>query len=122
MYNLTGGKDYTPGPYDITFTTGRRSVTLYNPVIDDALVEKDEAFSLFINGSSLPDGIVVGDISYARVTIYDEDCKHVTINKIYMYNIIFGAPFVIMYNSLLPTLSIDHCSLYLVTKQLIEKL
>ena len=79
MYNLTGGKDYSPGPYDITFTDGRNSVTLYNPVIDDLLVEKIEIFSLFINASSLPVGVVIGNISYARMTIYDDDCEYITI-------------------------------------------
>ena len=75
MCDLTGDKDYRPGPYDITFRAGRTSVPLYNPVIDDLLVEDTEVFVLFINASSLPAGVVVGDIPYARVTVYDDDCK-----------------------------------------------
>ena len=81
MYILAGGKDYRPGPYGITFTAGRGSVTLDNPVIDDLLVEQVEVFSLFINASSLPVGVVVGNISYARITIYDDDCEYIIIKK-----------------------------------------
>ena len=43
-------------------------------------MEDIEVFVLFINASSLPAGVVVGDIPYARVTVYDDDCKCIHIS------------------------------------------
>lgn len=76
---FTGGKDYKVGPYYVTFTTGRKEISLDNIIFDDEIVEDDEYFNLIINSSSLPSGVIVGDQPYTTVTINDEDCEYIII-------------------------------------------
>lgn len=79
MYDLTGVKDYKPGPYSATFAAGEKRFLFGNPVIDDQIVENVEYFVLIINSSSLPSGVIVGEIAHTRVTIYDDDCECIAI-------------------------------------------
>ena len=66
--------DYISGPYTVTFPAGVMSVPFNIPINDDNILEDNENFTLTIN-SSLPIGVMVGNLSQATVTIVDNDCK-----------------------------------------------
>ena len=67
--------DYNAGPYSVTFPAGINRTLLTVTIIDDNIVERSENFILFIDQSSLPDNVAVGDRSQTAVTISDDDCK-----------------------------------------------
>ena len=74
--NVTGGGvDYDSGPYTVTFPVGQTRVALNIPINDDAIVEDNEKFTLFMN-KPLPNRVTVRrrDIK-ASFTIIDNDCK-----------------------------------------------
>ena len=61
--------------YTIDLSAGSINETFSVTIIDDNILENDEAFSLIINATSLPDKVVVGDISRTTVMIVDDDGK-----------------------------------------------
>ena len=67
--------DYTSGTYSVTFFAGNTVGALSIPIIDDNIFEENENFSLTINPSSLPNGVMVGYPGLATVTIVDYDGK-----------------------------------------------
>jgi len=68
--------DYDSGPYPVTFLAGVTNVTFDVPIHDDSILEGNENFILTIDLSTLPtDGVTVGDLGSATVTIVDDDCK-----------------------------------------------
>ena len=86
MHNLVGHEDYRPGPYSVKFPAGKTRFSFSNRIVkDDIIVEEDEYFTLFINPSSLPSGIVLGDHSRTTVIIDDDDCKYATTPCIHAY-------------------------------------
>ena len=77
LRKFTGtGKDYSSGPYKVTFPAGVTQIEVNVPITnDDQVEEKAESFSLSINSSSLPMDITVGNPDQATVTIVDDDGK-----------------------------------------------
>ena len=75
---FTGGMDYIPGPYMITFPANRTRASL-NVTVD--VVECNKIFNLTVNSSSLstPCSINIGDPSLATVTIVDHNGNHVIV-------------------------------------------
>jgi len=57
------------------FRKGMSSASFNIDINDDMILENDETFSLTINASSLPFGVVRGNPHTARVTIEDDECK-----------------------------------------------
>ena len=71
--NVTGGNDYTAGPYTVTFSAGETSASFSIPITDDNTFEATETFSLSFDPSSLP-GRVTSDATLTA-TIMDDDSK-----------------------------------------------
>ena len=67
--------DYTSGPYSVTFPAGITNVTFNIQIINDNMVENNETFTLAIDSSSLPTGIMVDSPRQATVTIINDDGK-----------------------------------------------
>ena len=74
MYIIGDGQDYNSRQYNITFNVGVNSVSFDISVIDDDILEHNESFNLGL--CSLPDNVIVGDISQATVTIVNDDSKY----------------------------------------------
>ena len=66
--SATAGSDYTATSGTLTFTTGQTSKTIPVPLIDDALNEADETFTLTLSNATvaLTDATATG-------TIFDDD-------------------------------------------------
>ena len=61
----------------MTIKRGERNATFHVDVINDALYENDEDFSLVIVADSLkPDSICLGHAVTTKVTIVDDECKY----------------------------------------------
>ena len=73
--NVTGGVDYTAGPYDVTIAAGETSVSFNVPITDDNTLELDETFTLNVNPSLLPAQVTVGSTGASTVTITNDDSK-----------------------------------------------
>ena len=89
--SFTGGVDYTPGPYSVTFPSGMTIASFDISITDDNIFEGSEDVKIEIIGS-LPNGIAVGDPDHATVTIVDDDSKmaSLTAHRItYAYNYIY---------------------------------
>ena len=67
--------DYTSGPYPVTFPAGMTNYTFNIPIRNDNMVENNETFTLAIDSSSLPTGVMVGSPRQATVTIINDDGK-----------------------------------------------
>ena len=61
--------------YTINLNAGSINEMFNVSIIDDNILEDDEAFSLIINATSLPNKVTVGDPSVVTVTIMDNDGK-----------------------------------------------
>lgn len=70
--NLTavGGADYISTNGTLTFLEGENAATILIPIIDDASVEGDETFEIYLSN---PGGAVLGTPTVATVTIVDND-------------------------------------------------
>ena len=85
--DFSGGVDYAHDPtkiYNFTFPVG---ATCASPdasvlIIDDAISENDEAFSIAINEMYLPYGIKLGSTKRATVLIEDNDSKWLLNDKL----------------------------------------
>ena len=73
--SYTGGIDYFPGPFSVTFPAGVTSVPFNVTLADDDLVEPYETFTLYIDTSSLPDSVKRVYPYSVSVTIVDDDSK-----------------------------------------------
>jgi len=71
--NITDGLDYDSEVQDVTFTPGQIYATANINIIDDANVEGDEFFDIFIVDSTLSADVIIGNSSQATVTIVDND-------------------------------------------------
>ena len=69
------GTDYGAGPYSVTFPAGSTRALLNISIIDDDIAESIENFTLFIDPSSLPSNVTMGDYNQTTITILDNDCK-----------------------------------------------
>ena len=70
-HNITGGEDYSSGPYNVTFTAGTTNSSFTISINDDDIFEDNESFALII--FSLPNIITAGDPRQATVTIVDNE-------------------------------------------------
>ena len=70
-YNITGGDDYSSGPYNVLFTAGTTNSSFTISISDDNTFEDNESFVLTI--TSLPNIITAGDPLQATVTIVDDE-------------------------------------------------
>ena len=77
LNHFTGGVDYVPGVYNVTFKKGDTYKYFYVSIIDDDVYEGDETF--FIHLEELPHGIVPAFPSTAKITIEDDESKHTNI-------------------------------------------
>jgi len=73
-YHFTGGVDYEPGPYNVTFLPGTQLRFFTINIINDKLYEGNEIFNLSVDTSTLPRGIGYDGVE-ACVTIEDDECK-----------------------------------------------
>ena len=62
--------------YTVTFSAGVNSYQLNILITDDNILEDNETFSLTIDWSTLPDGVVIGNASEVTVTIMDDDGEY----------------------------------------------
>ena len=69
------GVDYGSGIYTVTFPAGTQRVPFEIPITDDIMYEGIEVFTLSIVPSSIPDGINLGNLGSATVTIMDDESK-----------------------------------------------
>ena len=74
-FSVGGGQDYNSGPYNVTFTIDIPIVSFPIPIIDDQILEQDEIF--YLDLQSLPDNVIVGDISQATVAIVNDEGKYI---------------------------------------------
>ena len=72
---ITGGDDYTPGPFTATIPAGQRSVTFNISITDDNVFELNEDFTLTVDSSSLPTGVSVPTNCLLVVMIENDDGK-----------------------------------------------
>ena len=70
-----GNVDYYPGPYSVTFPAGETRASFNVLIADDNIVERDEAFTLYINANTLPSGGVRIRPYSVSIIIEDYDCK-----------------------------------------------
>lgn len=73
VMNAGADNDYSPGPYNITFSSEDVRVSFNISIVDDDILEPSEEFVLSIDSSSLPDGVTVGAQSNATVIIVDNN-------------------------------------------------
>ena len=67
------GNDYTPGPYSVRIPAGETNPSFIISIIDDNMYERDESFQLLVDTSSLPEGVIPGNLARAEVTIRNDD-------------------------------------------------
>ena len=72
---LTGGDDYNPGPYSVTFPSGVTIASFDISITDDNIFEGSEDVKIEIVNASLSNGILVSDPDQATITIVDDDGK-----------------------------------------------
>ena len=68
---ITGGDDYSSGPYNVTLTAGTTNSSFAISISDDNTFEDNESFVLTI--TSLPNSTTAGDPRQATVTIVDDE-------------------------------------------------
>ena len=73
VYVIGDWQDYNSGQYNITFIVGVSSVSFDISIIDDEILEHNESFNLGL--CSLPDNVIVGNVSQATVTIMNDESK-----------------------------------------------
>ena len=72
---LTGGVDYTPGPYSVTFPSGVTIASFDISITNDSIFEGNEDVKIEIVNASLSNRILVSDPDQATITIVDDDGK-----------------------------------------------
>ena len=76
-YNVTGGDDYDPGPYYVTFAVDSIIILFNLTIIDEGILEDNEVFSVSV--ASITNDHIVGNPSVTVVTIFDTTSKlHIT--------------------------------------------
>lgn len=67
------GEDYEFRSYSLTFSSNVNHSPFKISIIDDKIFEGNEYFTVSIDSSSLPSGVIVADPSEASVVILDGD-------------------------------------------------
>ena len=71
-----GGVNYFSGPYLVAFPAGRTTAAITIQINDDAVYENRSLhFNLTIASDRLADGVFIGNVSHATVTIIDDECE-----------------------------------------------
>lgn len=85
--NLTGGIDYEPGPFTVTFPAETTTALINVTIIDNNIKENDKSFYLTFNSSSittnpspLSNDVNVGNVSEVLVTIIDDERKFIVMS------------------------------------------
>ena len=73
MYNLAGGDDYMPGPYNVSILAGQTHVVFDVSIMNDTTIESNESFTLAIIPESLPEQIKIEIPDRTTITIVDND-------------------------------------------------
>ena len=73
VIHINTGDDYEHGPFSFTIPAGEINVLVNVSLNDDNIFERNESFSLTINSSSLPSGVVVQLDCILVVMIVDDD-------------------------------------------------
>ncbi|HBB95280.1 MAG TPA: hypothetical protein DC054_07795 [Blastocatellia bacterium] len=76
----TAGTDYTTTSGQLTFLDGETSKTVSVPIIDDAISEQEEAFSMTLSNPT--GGATIGIQSTVTFDILDDDAPALTINDV----------------------------------------
>ena len=69
--HLTADSDYTPGPYNVSFTSGQASATLFVSTTNDVAVEPSQYFKVMISSVDKPNIVGIGTPNTSFVTIED---------------------------------------------------
>ena len=80
VYHLTGGIDYFPGPFLVTFPAGVTNVSFPILIADDEMAEVTESFRIYIKLDSLHYLVKQHTDIQISVTIQDNDCKSLILN------------------------------------------
>ena len=70
----SGDVDYDSETVIVTFAKQDTSAKFCVNIIDDTSLEGNESFSLVIDATSLPTGVIPGNFHTAIVTILDNEC------------------------------------------------
>ena len=70
---VTGGDDFEPGPYTVSFSPGQPSATLTVLIVDDITTELSEVFMVVISSTDPPSAAAIGSPNMAFITIEDND-------------------------------------------------
>ena len=73
---FTAGIDYEEGPYSVTIPKGQESADYCIVIMNDTMLEPDEAFIIEISANNLHPDVVLMPPMEATVTIMDDECKH----------------------------------------------
>ena len=71
-YIIGGGTDYISGPYTVVIPAGDKTASFPIFITNDNKRESNETFNLVIDSLSLPDGVVIGSLGQATITIVDK--------------------------------------------------
>ena len=72
-YYFIGGSDYENGPYLVDINPGITEVSFDISITVDNLYEDYEIFTVSIDKTSLPTGVICGDSCKTTVNITDKD-------------------------------------------------
>ena len=73
LFSMTGGDDFAPGPYNVSFSPGQRSATLTVFIVDDIATELSEVFMVVISSIDPPSVAEIGSPNMTFITIEDND-------------------------------------------------
>ena len=73
---FTAGTDYEEGPYSVMIPKGQESADFCISIINDTMLDGDEAFIIKIDETKLHPDIILMSPMQATVTIIDDECKH----------------------------------------------
>ena len=71
-FSCIGGLDYDSGPHNVVVTAGETEVMFSVPIHNDAILERNETFTLSINSRLFETNrILIGSVNSALVLIND---------------------------------------------------
>ena len=73
---FAGGLDYEEGPYYVKIPSGELSAYYCIGIINDTVLENDEAFVIEINEAVLHPIVILMKPNDTNVTILDDECKY----------------------------------------------
>ena len=73
--SITTDEDYITGPYNVKVPARMKDIDFNITLNNDKILEINEAFTLTIDPSSLPNNVSIDDQDTTTVTIVDDDGK-----------------------------------------------